>query len=180
MALVSLALTWFLGVALAQDACFPDCREGYLCHEGACISACNPPCDDGERCTDEGECVAKERAVVAEPPRSAPSAMGRVCVFRDRNAGGFAIRVGIREGGALITSLKPGTFHCWDTSAGPHAYTAKTEVEKLWEVVVPEGDTLYLRARIVMGAMVGRPDLAASDKAEFEDTNKPWEPANEL
>ncbi len=45
--------------------CFPKCRSGYLCHEGKCISMCNPPCDSDEKCTMEGECVSK---AAQEPP----------------------------------------------------------------------------------------------------------------
>ena len=40
-----------------QDACFPPCRKSYVCVRGQCVSACNPPCSAGERCTAEGECV---------------------------------------------------------------------------------------------------------------------------
>lgn len=43
--------------AHAQD-CVPPCRDGYLCHEGQCIAACNPPCAEGEQCVGEGNCVA--------------------------------------------------------------------------------------------------------------------------
>jgi len=45
--------------------CAPACRSGYVCLEGTCVSACNPPCGAGETCTDAGECVA--------PPSSQPS-----------------------------------------------------------------------------------------------------------
>lgn len=45
--------------ALVQAAeCMPACRSGYLCHEGACVSACNPACAEGETCTTSGECRA--------------------------------------------------------------------------------------------------------------------------
>ncbi len=50
--------------------CFPRCRSGYLCHEGKCISMCNPPCERGEKCTVEGECVPK--AAQAPPVVVAP------------------------------------------------------------------------------------------------------------
>lgn len=40
--------------------CVPACRTGYICHEGECISACNPPCAEGQSCTAEGECVAPQ------------------------------------------------------------------------------------------------------------------------
>jgi len=62
--------------AAAQDAapvpaareCFPECRSGYLCHEGVCITGCNPPCGDDEKCTVEGECVAKASTPPSPPP----------------------------------------------------------------------------------------------------------------
>jgi hypothetical protein len=40
-------------------ACVPACRAGYLCHQGACVSACNPPCGAAEVCTPAGECVSR-------------------------------------------------------------------------------------------------------------------------
>lgn len=49
--------------AQAQD-CVPSCRDGYLCHQGQCIAACNPPCAEGEQCVGDGQCVA----AAAAPP----------------------------------------------------------------------------------------------------------------
>ncbi|MBN1652506.1 MAG: hypothetical protein JXA30_01890 [Deltaproteobacteria bacterium] len=37
--------------------CIPACRSGFVCHQGACVSACNPPCEPNRRCSPEGECV---------------------------------------------------------------------------------------------------------------------------
>jgi hypothetical protein len=62
----------------AAQECFPKCRSGYLCHEGACITGCNPACADDEKCTAEGECVAKATPtpvvtpVVPAPVHQAP------------------------------------------------------------------------------------------------------------
>src|ERR1700690_1205196 len=49
------------GVAWAQAPaadCFPPCRQGYLCHAGQCILACNPACGAGQICTSQGQCVS--------------------------------------------------------------------------------------------------------------------------
>jgi len=43
--------------AQAQD-CVPSCRDGFLCHQGQCVDACNPPCAEGEQCVGDGQCVA--------------------------------------------------------------------------------------------------------------------------
>jgi hypothetical protein len=37
--------------------CEPRCRKGFVCLKAKCVSACNPPCADGETCDEEGECV---------------------------------------------------------------------------------------------------------------------------
>ncbi len=44
------------GKAPAEKSCVPACRTGYVCVEGRCVSACNPPCEKGQRCTAKGEC----------------------------------------------------------------------------------------------------------------------------
>lgn len=44
-------------VESAIDACLPSCRSGFTCVGGQCVSACNPLCTAGERCTSEGECI---------------------------------------------------------------------------------------------------------------------------
>ena len=41
-------------------ACEPDCSPGYVCLRGKCVSACNPPCESGERCGADRSCHPKE------------------------------------------------------------------------------------------------------------------------
>jgi hypothetical protein len=36
--------------AQSSAACEPDCSPGFVCLRGRCVSACNPPCGDTERC----------------------------------------------------------------------------------------------------------------------------------
>jgi hypothetical protein len=60
-----------VSAAPIEAACFPACRAGYLCHEGQCVSACNPPCAAGESCTAAGEC----RSAVLVAPMPAESEM---------------------------------------------------------------------------------------------------------
>jgi hypothetical protein len=74
LAALTLTLAFVAGrPAAAQTAadkqCVPQCRTGYVCVEGACVSACNPPCAAGEMCASDGNCVASQ-----PPPASAPAA----------------------------------------------------------------------------------------------------------
>jgi hypothetical protein len=39
-----------------QRPCYPPCREGYICHDGQCVSLCNPPCQQGSECGKDGNC----------------------------------------------------------------------------------------------------------------------------
>lgn len=41
--------------------CVPQCRSGYVCYQGQCVSACNPPCAQGEQCTSDGQCVPQQQ-----------------------------------------------------------------------------------------------------------------------
>ena len=52
------------------DDCAPTCRPGFLCHEGKCISACNPACESGLVCTPKGQCVS---------PCNPPCGAGETC-----------------------------------------------------------------------------------------------------
>ncbi|MCA9671692.1 MAG: hypothetical protein KC503_39105 [Myxococcales bacterium] len=36
--------------------CRPQCRKGFFCKQGKCLSLCNPPCRANERCTEGGDC----------------------------------------------------------------------------------------------------------------------------
>ena len=53
--------------------CVPSCRAGYFCHEGQCLSLCNPPCGAGERCSQNGECESATPPPAPTPVASVPA-----------------------------------------------------------------------------------------------------------
>jgi hypothetical protein len=66
--------------------CLPSCRAGYVCLNGTCVSACNPPCGAGQRCEGTGQCVAEPpppAPAAAPPPAAAPIATGRLESYGD-------------------------------------------------------------------------------------------------
>ncbi len=54
------------GPPATQAACVPACRAGYVCVDGRCVMACNPPCAAEERCTAQGECEPRAMATSRE------------------------------------------------------------------------------------------------------------------
>lgn len=40
----------------AAPACFPACRDGFTCHQGQCVSLCNPVCPAGLECVEGRRC----------------------------------------------------------------------------------------------------------------------------
>jgi hypothetical protein len=68
-----LVLAESLAAAQSPDTCMPSCRRGYICIEGTCVSPCNPPCDAGDICTAEGECLSPASVTPVVPPAASPS-----------------------------------------------------------------------------------------------------------
>lgn len=54
-----------------DSGCFPQCRSGYVCHQGRCVSSCNPPCPQGQVCTAELECVPAGSGATGPPATGA-------------------------------------------------------------------------------------------------------------
>ncbi|MBN2718280.1 MAG: hypothetical protein JXX14_20720 [Deltaproteobacteria bacterium] len=52
---------------VSDSACSPQCRDGFFCSDGKCVSPCNPPCPAMEVCTRNGKCIPE-----APPPASQP------------------------------------------------------------------------------------------------------------
>ena len=85
----------------AAPECVPACRTGYLCMEGQCVSACNPPCAAWERCTANGECVARAPVFPeAEAPVTAPEPAADADAERHD---GFMLRMALTFGASRTT-----------------------------------------------------------------------------
>src|SRR4249920_599093 len=74
-----------------DNACYPPCRAGFLCHQSRCVSMCNPPCASGEVCVDGTRCERETSApAVAEPPPPPLAPRG----FADRDYTALAFHLG--------------------------------------------------------------------------------------
>jgi hypothetical protein len=110
----------------AEAACFPACRSGFVCHQGQCVSLCNPPCAGGERCLANGECepspdaresrTEHDEVEVEEDPRKSSAVNA---VLRPPGSFVFAARAGLQVvggGHAERTCSSTGQFTCTPTS----------------------------------------------------------------
>jgi len=61
---------------ISAAECRPECRAGYTCIDGACVSACNPPCASDEKCTAERECVPKATTSTGQGQSGAGATQG--------------------------------------------------------------------------------------------------------
>ena len=84
--------------AATDQSCMPACRTGFVCQQGQCVSACNPPCAAGQQCTAQGECIADPNAAGTPPEDAAPPPPEEGSEQHD----GFMLRATIGFGGARV------------------------------------------------------------------------------
>ena len=53
-------------------SCVPECRSGYSCINGQCVSSCNPPCEPGTECRGEGATATCMPAGAPSPQQPPP------------------------------------------------------------------------------------------------------------
>lgn len=106
---------------------------------------------------------AKEKKVIPAPP----AGQGQVVFFRSGGTG-FALGCGVNENGERISALGAGKYFVHPTAPGSHSYTVKSEATDLLTLEVEPGETTYVRCKIKMGIMVGRPNIAPSTAEEFD------------
>ena len=133
----------------SDNACYPPCRAGYLCHAAKCVSVCNPPCASGEVCIDGTRCeVETGSPAVAEPP---PPIGPRS--FADRDYSGLAFHMGF--GGSVERN---GVTHDLDTTLGVNI----------------RGDIPIVRY-LLIGPLVNfgswRPDISGSSHGYYLDVD---------
>lgn len=176
-----LATLFVPSLARAEDtSCFPACRRGYLCHAGACVSECNPPCGDGETC-EARECrlrtsattTTSSEAPVPDRVRSAPvrdlpsfaMTAGPAMFFATNTAPAIALSVRYQmptqhafvAGGRFLLGLPEGTdFFVLGTDLGYAGTFFRGDVDAgLLAVGQPQVWVGGRDALLYMGAAVG-------------------------
>jgi len=111
--------------------------------------------------------VAKEEKAAAAITLPTPKpGMGQVVLFRPGGMGS-AIKCTVRENGKMIGRVSGNRYYVIDAPAGTHTYTTKTEATDTVNVQVEPDETTFVKCKISMGIMVGRPNLSPSNEEEW-------------
>lgn len=106
---------------------------------------------------------------------AAPADKGQIVFYRPGGGGGL-VGCMVREGeGAAETHISKLTGNRYFTilaTPGVHKYWVKSEATDRLNLEIEPGETYYVKCKITMGFMVGRPNLSPSDVAEFEKYKK--------
>lgn len=101
-----------------------------------------------------------------------PAGMGQIVFYRTGSMVGMAMGCQVNEGEgtpdeAKVSSLGNGKYFILQTTPGTHEFWVRNERRDALTLLVEEGETQYVRCKIKMGIMSGRPDIKPSDTAEF-------------
>lgn len=101
-----------------------------------------------------------------------PEGKGQIVFYRAGGMG-FALGCGVNENGERLSALGAGKYFILPADPGSHSYTVKSEATDLLTLEVEPGETYYVKCKIKMGIMVGRPNIAPSTQEEFDkDSHK--------
>jgi hypothetical protein len=80
---------------------------------------------------------------------------------------GSAVKCTIREGGKMVGRVSGNRYWVVDAPAGTHTFTTKSEATDTVNVQVEPDETTFVKCKISMGIMVGRPNLSPSNEEEW-------------
>ena len=98
-----------------------------------------------------------------------PPGKGQVIFWRPGTLVGAALGCGVNMGDQRISALGRGKYFVLNLDPGTHGFNARSEARDDLTLEVEAGETYYVRCTIRMGFMVGRPNLAPSDAAAFNE-----------
>ncbi len=96
---------------------------------------------------------------------------GQVVFFRPGGMGG-AIKCTVRENGKMVGRVGANRYYVIDAEPGVHTFTAKSEATDAVTVQVESDETAFVKCKITMGMMVGRPNLSPASELDFAKATK--------
>jgi hypothetical protein len=100
-----------------------------------------------------------------------PAGKGQIVFFRP-NAMGMAIACTVKEGETKISSLGNGKYFILVTEPGTHDFSVHTESTDALTLLVEPDETQFVRCKMKMGLMVGRPDISPATGADFAEKSE--------
>lgn len=116
--------------------------------------------------------VAAPALADSTPPGSAiripapPQGKGQIVFFRPSGMG-MVIGCTVKEGETKVSSLGNGKYVIVVTEPGKHDYTVRSEAKDVLTLLVEPDETQFVRCRLKMGIMAGRPDIAPAAAEDF-------------
>ncbi|MBS0194568.1 MAG: DUF2846 domain-containing protein [Proteobacteria bacterium] len=107
-------------------------------------------------------------AVAAGKVGAPPEGKGQIVFFREKKFVGAAVSFKVREGDKELGKLSYGSYFVVPVEPGKHDYIVHSEAKDTLHMEIEAGETYYVVGSISMGFLVGRPNLAPTDKAEFD------------
>lgn len=103
---------------------------------------------------------------------SPPAGKGQVVFYRTGGMVGAAMGCTVKEGETKISSLGGGRYVIVVTEPGTHNYQVRSEARDALTLLVEPDETQFVRCKIKMGIVAGRPDIAPATAAEFVDASE--------
>ncbi|MEQ1688527.1 MAG: DUF2846 domain-containing protein [Sphingopyxis sp.] len=98
-----------------------------------------------------------------------PTGQGQVIFWRPGTMVGAAMGCGVNMGTERISALGAGHYFVVNLAPGTHEFNARSEARDALTLEIEPDEVYYVRCTIRMGFMVGRPNLAPSDAAAFNE-----------
>ena len=111
--------------------------------------------------------AAASSGLIAAPP----AGKGQIVFFRP-NAMGMAIACTVKEGETKISSLGNGKYFILVTEPGTHNYSVHTESTDALTLLVEPDETQFVRCKMKMGIIAGRPDISPATGADFAEKSE--------
>lgn len=104
------------------------------------------------------------KTITIAPP---PAGQGQIVFFRTGGSG-FALGCQVNQNDQRVSALGAGKYFVHATAPGPQTFMVSSEAKDVLNLEVEADETQYVRCKIKMGIMVGRPNLEPSTKADFD------------
>ncbi|MDB5678548.1 DUF2846 domain-containing protein [Sphingomonas bacterium] len=112
--------------------------------------------------------IVTKSATIGAPP----AGMGQIIFFRPGSIMGAALGCTVHENGKEVARLGSGKYYLVIATPGKHLYNTQAENVDQLTLEVEAGETYFVKCKVGMGVVAGRPNLSPADRATFEKKAK--------